>query len=167
VCCGTALPFFSLVDKKGKAVPLHAMEALVGRGGIELLLIHDLGTRWGWVVSVTPRPRFTPAERTPVPIVQEAGLDTEATGKILCPCQGLNLDRPVVHPVVRHYTAWANPAPNLVDTGRYFSGVCWHVGIFLPVYTTLSSSSSITRLQMKIPSGRNNLTDLGVNDRKY
>jgi hypothetical protein len=37
------------------------------------LLIHDLGTRWGSVVSVTPRPRFTPGERTPVPIGQEAG----------------------------------------------------------------------------------------------
>jgi hypothetical protein len=36
-------------------------------GGEEvwLLRIHDLGTRWGWV-SVTPRPRFTPGERTPL-----------------------------------------------------------------------------------------------------
>jgi hypothetical protein len=25
-----------------------------------LLLILDLSTRWEWVVSVTPRPRFTP-----------------------------------------------------------------------------------------------------------
>jgi hypothetical protein len=39
-----------------------------------------------------------------------AGLDTEARGKILCPCRGSNPDRPVVQPV-RHYTAWANPAP--------------------------------------------------------
>jgi hypothetical protein len=40
------------------------------RGGeeVQLLLILNLGTRWGWVVSVTPRPRFTPGERTPVPI---------------------------------------------------------------------------------------------------
>jgi hypothetical protein len=29
------------------------------------------------------------------------GLDTEARGKILCPCRGSNLDRPVVQPVVR------------------------------------------------------------------
>jgi hypothetical protein len=40
-----------------------------------------------------------------------AGLDTEATGKILCPCRESNLYRPVVQPVVRHYTARANPAP--------------------------------------------------------
>jgi hypothetical protein len=30
-----------------------------------------------------------------------AGLDTEATGKILCPCWGSNLHRPVVHPAHR------------------------------------------------------------------
>jgi hypothetical protein len=33
-----------------------------------------------------------------------AGLDTEARGKILCPRRGSNPDRPVVQPVVRHYT---------------------------------------------------------------
>jgi hypothetical protein len=31
---------------KSKAVPLHTMKALVGEG-VYLLLIHDLGTRWG------------------------------------------------------------------------------------------------------------------------
>jgi hypothetical protein len=36
-----------------------------------------------------------------------AGLDTEVGGKILCPRRGSNLDRPVVQPVVRYYTAWA------------------------------------------------------------
>jgi hypothetical protein len=45
----------------------------LGGEEIQLLLIHDLGTRWGCVVSVTPRPHFTLGERTPVPIVQEAG----------------------------------------------------------------------------------------------
>jgi hypothetical protein len=39
-----------------------------------------------------------------------AGLDTEARGKIRCPRRGSNLDRPVVQPLVRHFTAWANPA---------------------------------------------------------
>jgi hypothetical protein len=39
-----------------------------------------------------------------------AGLDTEARGKILYPCRVSNPDRPVVQLVVRHYTAWANPA---------------------------------------------------------
>jgi hypothetical protein len=45
-------------------IPLHAMEAFGGRGG-KLLLILKSDTRLGWVVSVTPRSRFTPAERTP------------------------------------------------------------------------------------------------------
>ena len=41
----------------------------VGRG--IALLFHDRGTRRGWVVSVTPRPLFTPVKDR-VPIVQEA-----------------------------------------------------------------------------------------------
>jgi hypothetical protein len=70
----------------------------------------------GWVVSVTPRPRFSPGKRTPGThctggwVGPRAGLDKETKGKILCPCQGSSPDRPVVQPVVRHYTAWANPA---------------------------------------------------------
>jgi hypothetical protein len=34
-----------------------------------------------------------------------AGLDTEDRGKILCPRRGSSPDRPVVQPVVRHYTS--------------------------------------------------------------
>jgi hypothetical protein len=33
-----------------------------------------------------------------------AGLDTEVTGKFLCPCRGPNPDSPVVQSMVRHYT---------------------------------------------------------------
>jgi hypothetical protein len=46
----------------------------------------------GWVVSVTPWPRFTP-RRTPVPIVQEAGWAPEARGKLIFLCRGSNLGR--------------------------------------------------------------------------
>jgi hypothetical protein len=98
------------VKEKGKAVPLHAMEALGGRGGIAPTHL-DLGTRWGCVVSVTPRPRFTPGEWTPGThctggwVGPRAGLDTEDRGKIFCPRRGSNPDRPVVQPVVRHYSA--------------------------------------------------------------
>jgi hypothetical protein len=73
----------------------------------------------GWVVSVTPRPRFTPGERTPGTnctggwMGPRAGLDTEVRGKILCPCRRSNLDLPVVQPVVRHCTSWANPVPRM------------------------------------------------------
>jgi hypothetical protein len=62
-----------------------------------------------------PAALLRPGKGPPVPIVKEAGrapdLDTEVRGKILCRCRGSNPDRPVVQPVVRHYTAWANPAP--------------------------------------------------------
>jgi hypothetical protein len=53
------------------------------------------------VVSVTPRPRFAPRERTPGThctggwVGPRAGLDTEARGKIFCPCRGSNPGRPV------------------------------------------------------------------------
>jgi hypothetical protein len=52
-----------------------------------------------------------PGERTPGThwrggwVGPRAGLDTEVRGKILCHCRGSNPDRPVVQPVVRHYTA--------------------------------------------------------------
>jgi hypothetical protein len=63
---------------------------------------------------------FTPRERTPgthwtgVWVGPRAVPDTEARGKILCPRRESNPDRPVVQPVVRHYTDWANPAPNII-----------------------------------------------------
>jgi hypothetical protein len=73
------------------------------------------------VVSVTPRPRFTPRERTPDThctggwVDLRAGLDTEVKEKILCPCRGSNLDLPVVQPVSRHYTDLGTPAPVGID----------------------------------------------------
>jgi hypothetical protein len=60
-----------------------------------------------------PGRAFSPGERTPGThctggwVGPRAGLDTEARGKILCPRRGSNPDRPVVQPVVRHYTARA------------------------------------------------------------
>jgi hypothetical protein len=78
----------------------NAMEAHWGGGGKKLLLVLHLGTRWGWMVSVTPRPRFTPGERTSGThctggwMGSRAGLDAEARRKILCPCRGSNPDRP-------------------------------------------------------------------------
>jgi hypothetical protein len=66
-----------------------------------------------------PAALLPPGNGPPVPIVREAGwasvgLDTEDKGKILYPCRESNPDRPVVQPVVRHYTAWANTAPVFV-----------------------------------------------------
>jgi hypothetical protein len=60
------------------------------------------------VVSVKPRPRFTPFGTHWIRgwVGPRAGLDAEARRKILCPCRGSNPDRPV-----RHYTAWATATP--------------------------------------------------------
>jgi hypothetical protein len=66
-------------------------------GGEEgkLLIILNLGTRWGWVVSVTPRPRFTPGTHwIGGLVVPRAGLDAGARRKIISPCRGSNPDRP-------------------------------------------------------------------------
>jgi hypothetical protein len=63
-----------------------------------------------WSVS-RPGRAFTPGERTPGThctggwVGPRAGLNTEVSGKILCPRRGSNPDRPVYQPVVRHYTA--------------------------------------------------------------
>jgi hypothetical protein len=72
--------------------------SLAFRSGRTLIL--NLGTRWGWVVSVTPRPRFTSGERTPGThwigswMGPRAGLDGGARRKILCPFRGSKPDRP-------------------------------------------------------------------------
>jgi hypothetical protein len=63
-----------------------------------------------WSAS-RPSCAFTPRERTPGThwtggwVSPRASLDTEATGKILCLHRESNPDRPVVQPIVRHYTA--------------------------------------------------------------
>jgi hypothetical protein len=78
--------------------------------------------RGEWSAS-RPGRVLPPGKGPPVPIGQEAGggpragLDTEVRGKILCSCRRSNPDRPVVQSVVRHYTAWATPAPAQM-TGR-------------------------------------------------
>jgi hypothetical protein len=62
-----------------------------------------------WSAS-RPGRALPPGKGPPVPIVQEAGWAPEPfwtqrlEKKILCPCRGSNPDRPVVQPVVRHYT---------------------------------------------------------------
>jgi hypothetical protein len=78
-----------------------------------------------------PGRAFTPGERTPGThctggwVGPRAGLVTEDRGKILCLRRGSNPVRPVVQPVVRHYTAWANPAPIFIDSyEKYYVHNC-------------------------------------------
>jgi hypothetical protein len=107
------------ITPKSKEVLVHTMETLGGEE-VLLLLIHHLGASWGWVVSVTPRPRFTPGERTPGThwiagwVGVRAGLDTDARGKkYFRLCRGSNLDRPLVQPVARHFADWATTVPGI------------------------------------------------------
>jgi hypothetical protein len=64
------------------------------------LLILDLGTRSGRVVSVTARPRFSPREKTTGThragcwVGPRAGPDTEVRGKILFPLHGIEPPSP-------------------------------------------------------------------------
>jgi hypothetical protein len=64
--------------------------------------------RGEWLASrpgrTLPRGRTLGTHCTGDWVGPRAGLDTEVRGKILCPCRGSNLDRPVVQYVVRHYT---------------------------------------------------------------
>jgi hypothetical protein len=65
------------------------------------LIFLNLGARKGWVVSITPRPHFTPGVRAPGThctggwVGPGAGLDAEVRGKIFCLCRGPNLGHPV------------------------------------------------------------------------
>jgi hypothetical protein len=119
--CIQTTPFYSFPSKawqhnvsvlgtktKAKAVPLHATKA---HGGEEVQLLLILETRWGWVVSVKSRPRFSPGERTPGTqctggwVGPRAGLDKEATGKILSPLLGIELRSPG-HPARSQTLHW-------------------------------------------------------------
>jgi hypothetical protein len=57
---GTFLTSWEII-KQSRYTPWKRL----GGEGVQLLLIHDLGTRWGWVVSITPRPRCTPGGQDP------------------------------------------------------------------------------------------------------
>jgi hypothetical protein len=95
------------------------MEALGGRGDRSYSSTIS-ALDWGEWSASRPGRAFTPGVRTPGThwtggwVGPKTGLDTEARGKILCPCRGSNPDRPVVQSVARHYTTLANPAPRVV-----------------------------------------------------
>jgi hypothetical protein len=61
----------------------------------------------GRMVSVTPRPRFTPGKGPPVPIGQEAGWAPEQVWTQRIEEESFASDRdgtPVVQSAIRHYT---------------------------------------------------------------
>jgi hypothetical protein len=82
-------PSSSIKKPKIKQSQNIRMESQGGED-VQLLLMHDLGTIWVWVISVTPRPRFTPEVKISG-VGQEAGWapelvwTQEVRGKILFP----------------------------------------------------------------------------------
>jgi hypothetical protein len=97
------------VAKQSKAVPLHTTQTLGGRGSIAPT--HPCPRYYMGVSGQRQAPAaLCPGVRTPGThctggwVDLRAGLDREVRRKILCPCRGSNLDRPVVQSLVRHYT---------------------------------------------------------------
>jgi hypothetical protein len=113
-CMWSPVPRRSTKVKQSRCTPWRRL----GGEEVQLLLILDLGTRWGEWSASRPGRSLPPGKWPPVPIVQEAGWAPEVRGKILCPRRGSNPDRPVVQHVVRHYTtAWATPVPIIKEAG--------------------------------------------------
>jgi hypothetical protein len=90
---------------KGKVIPLllltehNTMEAYWSSGGIAPRIL-DLGTRWRWVVSFTPRSIYAQRKNPGSHWIggwvgPRAGLDA-----VLLP----GLESPIIHPVAQHYT---------------------------------------------------------------
>jgi hypothetical protein len=104
-----AFTLLSKNESKSKAVPLHTMVALGGRGDVAHTHSsprHLMGTRGQCHAPAA----LCPGEWTPGThctggwVGLRTGLDTEIRGKILCLCRGSNLDHPVVQSVVKHST---------------------------------------------------------------
>jgi hypothetical protein len=99
-----------LILLKAKAVPLHAIKALGGKGGIAPT--HSRPRQLDWGAWSAPRPGHALArgKGPPVPTVQEGGWAPEPVWtqrleeKSFRLCRGSNPGRPVVQPVARHYT---------------------------------------------------------------
>jgi hypothetical protein len=103
---------------KAKAVLLPRRR--LGGEEVQLILILDLGNRWGWVVSVTPRPCFSPGKTTPGThctggwVGPRAGLDIKARGKILSLLPGI--EPSPGHPVRSQTLYWLSYPAHLQES---------------------------------------------------
>jgi hypothetical protein len=93
-CCSLEYLMDILLQSKKKNCPATAIRRKGGEE-VQLLLLLDLGTKIGWVVSVTSRPCFTPAKDAGIHWTRgwmglRAGRDTKARRKILCLWRGSN-----------------------------------------------------------------------------
>jgi hypothetical protein len=102
---------------KSKGVPW--LPSRQWREEVQLLLILNLCTRWGWVVSIMPRLRFTPVNWPSSThwIGSWVGLDTEARRKILCFCWGSNPSLPVCSQTL-HWLSYPSSLHTLISNCR-------------------------------------------------
>jgi hypothetical protein len=101
---------------KGKATPLYSIQALRGTG---IAPTHSWSRhRMGRVVSITLRSCFTPEKSPPgthcIGGLEgiRAGLDTEATGKILLPWKDVKILRNQWRKTQRNMERWRNKRKN-------------------------------------------------------
>jgi hypothetical protein len=128
-----------------KAVPLHATKVLGGRTYYSSYSFITLALDGGGSVSCLGC-ALSLWKEPPVHIVQEARWAPEPVWtqrleeKSSRLCRRLNLDRPVVHPVARHYTDWATPALN-----RH---TVFHIQQYQNACTTLGCVAEVLWVQM-------------------
>jgi hypothetical protein len=105
-----------------------------------LILILDRGTWWGWVVSVSSRPRFTPWEMTTGAqciwswVGFRAGLDAEARGEILCFCPCSNSSPPACSQTL----PWLSYPSSNVFAGRLWNFLLSFFCCFRSVWLSFS-----------------------------
>jgi hypothetical protein len=106
----------------------------------------DLGTTRGLVVNGKPRPHFTPKERIPSThwmggwVGLRAGLDTQAKGKILCLCQGLNPGRPGCSQILYWLTYPSMSVNNLQNSLILKQKITW---VAVLIFTTKRISKNL------------------------
>jgi hypothetical protein len=107
--------------KKGKVFPVpkyHALKTYWGSGGIAPRIL-DLGIRWKWVVSFTPRPLYPRSKSPRHPLDLRLGGPPSRSGrggeeKIPCSCRESNPSR-----LVRSLVTILTELPQLLYEGIY------------------------------------------------
>jgi hypothetical protein len=94
----------------------YAMKAYWGSGGIAPRIL-DLGTRWSWVVSFTPRPLCHQGQSPRRPLVTrldgpQCRLDAVAKRKIPSPRLESNPRSPIFQPIAQWYTTELSRLPD-------------------------------------------------------
>ena len=117
----SAFLFNNMVKKVKWSRYWRGVAQRVGRG--IPLLFHDRGTRWGWVVSSTPRPHLTTG-KDPVPFYRRLGGPQGRSGRSenLVPT---GIQSRTVQRVVSSYTEWAT-GPAINNMGESRNHVMWN-----------------------------------------